>query len=398
MYLAPRPGPAFPYEFDPEARRRARTYERGSRRISILGGRLLPLAFAIVFWASGASRQLADAAGRAAGGSLLGGDSLYIVSFALIFAMLTLPVAFYSGHLREKRWGMTRRRMRDFGADALKSVVLATAFALALLLPFLYLARHVELWWLAAGALYIVYLLFSSALLPNIILPIFYKVEPLPDGPLRSAILEVSQRTGVPPIREVAVMKESAKSPRANAFIHGLGRTRRIVLFDTLLDEFHPREVRFTVAHEVAHLAHRDVLRFYGISVALVLPEMWLLSLAIGGASGLFGVGGAGDVAVVPLVFLVVGAMSMIDGILMSSLSRRQEAAADAFALEATQDPAACESMMKRLCDRNLIDEAPSPLVERLLYTHPAPARRIEAARTFASRTSSNPPTPASTP
>ena len=394
MLGAPRAPIAFPYEFDPERRARARLYERGSHWISIVGGTALPLAFAAAFLAFGGSRALADFAAGRAGGSLLAADALYTVGFAALFAALTLPVAYYSGHLRERRWGMTHRRRRDFGKDAAKSVVLGTAFALALLLPFFYITRHYEWWWAVTAVLYAGYLLVSTSVLPNLLLPVFYKVDPLPEGELRSAILEVSARAEVPPIRQVVVMRESAKSPRANAFIHGIGRTRRVVLYDTLLSDFHPREVRFTVAHEVAHLAHRDVARTFAITVLLVFPEMWLLSLALGAVGPAFGIAGPTDVAVVPLLLILVTLIGLADGVALSFLSRRAEARADAFALEATQDPDAAESMMKRLCDRNLIDEAPSPLVERLLYSHPAPAKRIQAARSFAARRASNPQGP----
>jgi STE24 endopeptidase len=392
--------PTFPYEFDPVARQKARSYDRGSRRISILGGTALPLASAFAFWASGASRAMADLASAAAGGGLLLSDTVYVVLFALLFAALTLPVGFYSGHLREKRWGMTHRRVSQFAKDALKSVMLGTLFALAILLPFFFVVRHFDAWWLVAAGLFSLYLLLSTSVLPNLLLPIFYKVEPLPDGALRSSILEVASRSGVPPIGSVVVMKESAKSPRANAFVHGIGRTRRVVLFDTLLREFHPREVRFTVAHEVAHLAHRDVAKFFALTLALVFPEIWFLSLALGQAGTWFAVRGVTDVAVVPLLLVTVSIIGILDRVAFSWVSRRAEAAADAFALVVTNDPAAAESMMKRLCDLNLLDEEPHPLLERLLYSHPAPVRRIDTARAFAkSHSALGPPeTPSSVP
>lgn len=377
----------FPYEFSPAARERARAYEKGSRALSILGGTAYPLAFALAFWASGASRRLADAAEAASGGSSLAlADALFIASFAGLFAALTLPVGFYSGYLREKRWGMTHRRVRDFAADAAKGVLLGTLFALALLLPFFWVVRHFSGWWVVAAALYSMYVLVEASVLPNLVLPIFYKLEPLPEGELRSAVLEAAQRSGVKPIRQVVVMKESAKSPRANAFIHGVGRTRRIVLFDTLLRDFHPREVGFIVAHETGHLAHRDVPKFLALTLALVFPEMWLLSLALGEAGHWFAVQGVGDVAVLPLLLITVSLVGIADRVAFSWVSRRAEASADAFALEVTHDPAAAESMMKRLCDRNLIDDAPHPVIEGLLYSHPAPHRRIDAARSFAKR------------
>jgi STE24 endopeptidase len=388
--------PQFPYEFDPGLRARARLYERGSRRLALVGGRLLPVAFAAALWVTGAARAVADGARAAAGGSALAADTLGITGFALLFAAVTLPVAFYSSHVRERRWGMTSRGAAAFAKDAAKGALLGTVFALALLLPFFYLARRFELWWLVASAVYLAHLLFSSVFLPNLLLLFFNKVEPLPDGPLRASILELTGTAGVPPIRDVVVVRESAKSPRANASVRGIGPTRRIVLFDTLLEDFHPREVRFTVAHEVGHLAHRDVPRAFALIGALVLPEMWVLQVALGATDGWFGVRGAADVAAVPLLLLVVSLVSLADGVALSFLTRSQEARADAFALRATSDPAAFESLMKRMCDRNLIDESPSPLVERLLYSHPSPARRIEAARRFATAASGTPaPAPA---
>lgn len=387
MSLAAASEPPFPYEFSPGARERARSYEKGSRALSILGGTAYPLAFALAFWASGASRRMADAAAAASGGPGLAlSDAVYIAGFAALFAALTLPVGFYSGYLREKRWGMTHRRPRDFAADAAKGVLLGTLFALGLLLPFFWVVRHISAWWVVAAALYSIYVLFETSVLPNLVIPIFYKLEPLPEGELRSAIVEAAERSLVKPIRQVVVMKESAKSPRANAFIHGLGRTRRIVLFDTLLRDFHPREIRFIVAHETGHLAHRDVPKSLALTLALVFPEMWLLSIALGEAGHWFAVQGVGDVAVLPLLLVTVSLAGIADRMAFSWASRRAEASADAFALEVTKDPAAAESMMKRLCDQNLIDDAPHPVIEGLLYSHPAPRRRIDAARAFAER------------
>lgn len=375
--------PAFPYDFDAKRRERARSYERGSRLLSILGGTAFPLGAALLFWVTGGSRRLADIAEGFAGSSRSLADALYIVLFALLFAVVTLPVGFYAGHVREKKWAMSNRRAKDFAWEAVKGIAFAIVFALFLLVPFFYVVRRFAEWWAVVAVLYAGYLLFSTSVLPNLLLPFFYKIEPLGDEALRATLVDVAERAQFKPISSVVVMRESAKSPRANAFIHGLGRTRRIVLYDTLLRDFHPREVRFIVAHETAHLVHRDVPKFLAIALAVVFPEMWLLSNVLGSWGMLFGTRGAGDAAVLPLLLAFVVAFGFVDRIAFSWISRRSEAAADAFALRATQDPAAAESMMKRLCDLNLIDDAPHPWLERLLYSHPAPHARIEAARRF---------------
>jgi STE24 endopeptidase len=343
----------------------------------------VPTSLALAFWVLGGSRALADFASGASGGSAGAADALYITLFALLFASLTLPIGFYAGHVREKRWGMSNRRAREFAWEAAKSVALATVLALVLLVPFFYIVRHVAAWWAVVAALYAGYLLFSTSVLPNLLMPLFHKLDPLNDDALRDALVEVAEKAQFKPVRSVVVMRESAKSPRANAFIHGLGRTRRIVLFDTLLREFHPREIRFIVAHETAHLAHRDVPKFLALAVAIVFPEMWLLSQVLESAGTLFATHGAGDPAVLPLLLAFIVVFGFVDRMCFSWLSRRSEASADQFALETTRDPVAGESMLKRLCDRNLVDDQPHPWLERLFYSHPAPHRRIEAARQF---------------
>jgi STE24 endopeptidase len=376
----------FPYEFDPGARERARAYQRGALRGGLVGRTIYPMALALAFLVFGFSRSLANWAEASADGSRALADALYIIAFALLFGGLTFPVAFYLGFLRERRWGMSRRRLRDFGRDSVKGVTLALVTALLLLLPFFYLARRFEQWWLLAAALYTAYLLFTTSALPNLLLRVFYKLEPVADAALRDSVVDLANRCGVKGVRHVVVLKESARSPRANAFVHGVGPSRRVVLLDTLVDAFHPREVRFVLAHEFAHIVHRDVLRSLALTAALVFPEMWALSLVLQGATGLFGVSGAGDVAVVPLLVLALALFGVADTVAISWVFRRHEARADAFALEVTQDPAAAESMLKRLCDLNLVDDTPHPLRERLFYSHPPLRSRIDAARRFAKR------------
>lgn len=380
------PAPPFPYEFDPERRKKARVYGRGSRIISILGWTAFPLALAAALLFTGASRALADLASSLAGGPGGVADALYIVLFSVIFAGATFPVGFYSGYLRERRWQMTRRSFRSFLADSAKGVGLALVFALILLPPFFYIVRRFGNWWLIVAALYAAFLLIRTTILPHLLLPLFYKVEPLSNEPLRATLLEVAERVGLRGLSHVVVMDESAKSVRANAFIHGVGAARRIVLFDTLLRNFHPREVRFVVAHETAHLARHHVPKSTGAALALVFPEVFLLSLILDAGVGQFGITAAGDVAALPLLLLFVVLYSLIDSIPLSWLSRRHEAEADRIALDATRDGPAAESMMKRMCDLNLIDDAPHPILERLFYSHPPPRERIERARAFAAR------------
>jgi len=391
--LAPRAA-AFPYEFDPGLRARARSYERGSLVLGLVGGTAVPVALALALLASGLSRALADAAAGVFPASPGSADALYILALGALASALTLPFALYGRHVREARYGMTRRSLGGFLKDAAKSALFATAVALALLVPLLFLIRRFEQWWAVAALLYATFLAFSTFILPNLVLPMFYKVEPLHDSELKSSVLAAVEAAGAPPVRRIAVLGESAKSPRANAFIHGFGPSRRIVLFDTLLERFHPREVRFIVAHEAAHLAHHDVAKSLALALGLVPVKLVALSLALPALAPAFGLQGPGDTAAVPLILLLAGLIELADRVASSPLARRAESRADASALRATGDGEAAESMMKRLCDLNLLNESPNPLLEALLFSHPSPQRRILAARAFGERQASNPSEP----
>lgn len=386
--------PAFPYAFDPLVRSRARAYQRGSLALSLFSGTFVPLALALGLLWSGLSRALADGAYGLLPHSAALADGLYVLALSTLASALTLPLAIYGRHLREKRFGMSRLSLGQFLRDALKSALFATVVALALLLPLLALIRRSESWWAAASLLYGAFLALSTFVLPNLVMPLFYKVEPLAEGPLKSAVLSAVEAAGAPPIRRIAVLRESAKSPRANAFIHGFGPSRRIVLFDTLLASFHPREVRFIVAHEAAHLAHRDVPKALSLGLALVPVKLYLLAFGLWALAPAFGLRGPGDAAGVPLLLLLAGLIELAERVALSPLARRAEARADASALSATCDPVSAESMMARLCDLNLIDEAPPRLVEALLFSHPSPQRRIQSARAFARGVASAPADP----
>ncbi len=163
----PAPVPAFPYEFDPLLRGRARAYERGSLGLTLFAGTVVPLTLALGLLLSGLSRALADGAFALLPRSPGSADALYIVTLSALASALTLPLALYGRHFREKRFAMTRRSLAQFLKDALKSAAFATVVAVALLVPLLYLIRRFENWWVLAAILYAVFLAFSTFILPN---------------------------------------------------------------------------------------------------------------------------------------------------------------------------------------------------------------------------------------
>src|SRR5947209_8220479 len=209
---------------------------------------------------------------------------------------------------------------------------------------------------------------------PVVLDPLFNRFEPLEDGPLRRDVLELAQRAGVR-VREVYIVDASRRTTAANAYVTGLGATKRVVLFDTLIQSFTEDETRLVVAHELAHVRYRDVQRALAFT-ALVAPfgALAVAALAPGdpGAAGL------------PGLALAATAVSAPAGVIANALSRRVEARADAFSLRLTDAPDAFVSFERRIAVRNIADPDPPRLLTALFGTHPSTMQRIGIAMAYA--------------
>jgi STE24 endopeptidase len=219
------------------------------------------------------------------------------------------------------------------------------------------------------------------------LVPLFYRLNPLPDGPLKSRLLALAARVGVA-VTGVWVVDQSRKSRTANAAVTGLGRTRRILLFDTLLDTFTPDEVEAVLAHELAHQLHGDIPRGLLVQGTLTLVTFWVASWALRAGGAWLGLDGPADLAGLPLLGLVVLAVGLAALPVANGWSRHVEHAADRFALEtlgerAGPGPAAFIGAMERLATLNLAERDPHPVEEFFLYSHPPIGRRIAYARQF---------------
>jgi len=216
---------------------------------------------------------------------------------------------------------------------------------------------------------------------PIWLVPIFYRLIPLPEGDeLRSRLLGLAERAGVPAIG-VYIADQSRRSRTANAAVVGLGRTRRIILFDTLVKEFQPDEVEAVLAHELGHHAAGDVWRALMVQGVLTVAAMWVADRVLAAGASALGLFGPADVAGVPLLGLVTMAVSLLSLPLVNGWSRRIETRADDFALKLTRNPTPFIGAMERLADLNLAERKPHVLKELVLHSHPSVDRRIARAR-----------------
>lgn len=375
------PPAAFAGRFDAEefARIRAYTLDRlGFDRVSLAWSSAITLAVlfsGLLPWLDGA---LAQALGR---GPAQG--AAFLASIALILAVLALPLSAWSTFRIEGRHGFNTMTWGLFWKDAVKEL----ALSLALGLPILYvLLRIMEKagthWWLWGFLAVFAFQMILVVVYPVLIAPLFNRFKPMEEGELKASLLELAGRLRFP-ARGIFVMDGSRRSLHGNAYFTGFGRFRRIVLFDTLLDQMAPSEMRGVLAHEIGHYKLGHIRKLLLVQSAALLLFFYLASLAIQWPPlyQAFGFPGPGAGAAVGLFLFVTAfsSLSILIAPLRNLLSRRHEYQADAYAVKALRDPESMRDALIKLSRKNLANLTPHPWYSAFHYSHPALAERIAA-------------------
>ena len=337
--------------------------------------------------ATGASAALRDVAARAAGGHPLAVVAAYVVLLALLHEAVGLPLSVYRGLLLERRYGLSRETPGRWAFDHLKAAGIGLVFGLlGALVVYALLFELPRAWWVASAAIFTVTTVGLAELAPVVLLPLFYQVTPLDREALAARLTGLAERAGSR-VLGVYLWHVGDRTRRANAALVGLGRTRRILVSDTLLAEYSDDEIEAILAHELAHHVHDDIWRAIAVEAVLIFAGFACADWALGAFGPAAGLAGPADVAGLPLLLLASGAVSLAFLPAAHALSRWQERRADRFALAMTGRPAAFVSAMRRLAAQNLAEDDPSRLVQILFYSHPPIRERIAAAlATHASR------------
>jgi STE24 endopeptidase len=366
---------------DPERQKKAKEYAGINRRLMLvdLG---LGAAYALIWLLSGASFWLRD--------QILGLTqnpylvvALYAAVFGAVYALLDAPLSYYRGFVLPHRYGLS---VQTFGAwlwDQAKGAAIGGVLGLVLLEVMYALLRvSPDWWWLWTALVMLLFTVVLSNLAPVLIFPLFYKFTPLDDEDLVVRLTRLAERAGAR-VRGVFRFDMSSKTVAANAAVVGLGNTRRIILGDTLLDNFSADEIETVLAHELGHHVNKDMAKGILVQSALTLGGLWLANLALRWGVVAFGFEGVADVAAMPWLALVLGAFGLVTMPLSNAFSRWRERLADRYALETTGKSEAFASAMTRLADQNLADADPERWEEVLLHSHPAISRRVAMAQEF---------------
>ena len=260
-----------------------------------------------------------------------------------------MPISFYSGFIVDHKFSLSTQTLQGWVVDELKGLGVEIGFGILAVSVLYYLIGNLSLWWIAAAAIFAVFSILLSIILPFVILPIFYKVNPLSDMNLRESLLQMSTKFGGRNVDRVLVADESRRSIRANAFFSGVGKSRSIVLFDTLLSDFTHREIITVVAHELGHYVNNDIWKEALTSGLLIIPPFYIADYALRSAVATSSLPNITDPAGIPLIFALLIGISFVLQPISNWLSRIVERNADEFALKAADDSEAQASAEKRL-------------------------------------------------
>ena len=312
---------------------------------------------------------------------------LYAVLFTVLVAALTFPLSYYAGYVRQHLYGLSNQSFGAWAGDWIKGVALSgLGLAAVLWIPYLLLRRSPRRWWLYAGLASIPLTALLFVITPVWVDPLFNDYEPMKDTVLESRILALAQRAGIDGSRVYQVDK-SSDTKMVNAYVTGVGATKRIVLWDTLLEKLEDEQILFVTAHEMGHFVLRHTLAVIIATAVLVTFSLYAVHRTAGGLiarfSQRFGFDDLSDVASFPLLLLLGNVASFLLAPLVLGFSRQQEQEADRFALEITRDNHAAASTFVVLQQENLAVSRPGRLYVLWRSSHPPLAERVGFANRY---------------
>jgi STE24 endopeptidase len=311
--------------------------------------------------------------------------SVFVYVFLLMLAgkLLGLGLDYYGLRL-ERRYNLSNQKTRAWLWDEIKGFLVALVFGgiIAELLYFT-IRQSPEHWWIMAWAMFLVLFVVIAQLAPLILFPIFYKFEPLENEDLKARLVRLSESAGTR-VRGIYKWNLSEKSKKANAALTGLGATRRIILADTLLDNYSPEEIEAVLAHELGHHVHKHILKSIFVQAVITLLGFWAANFVLHMAIEQWHMFDTlSDYANLPLLVLVSTVLSFVLMPAMNAYSRFNERQADRYAFKSIKSVQPFISSMNKLASQNLAERTPSKWVEWFFHSHPAISRRVAAAEAW---------------
>jgi len=361
----------------PESQRAQAAALAATRRCLFVVGTVVGIVAPWALWASGLSTWLWGALEST---SIWLALPVHLGVLTLILALIATPLSFYGGFVVGHRYGLSTQTLGGWLADWLKSTVIAlvlTTVAACLFYATLWAAP--SLWWLLYWLEAMAAVIVLTFVAPYVFLPLFFKPKPVEDPGVVMMIEDLVRQAGTT-VAGVSQLDFSRRTHEANAAVIGFGKSRRVVLGDTLLESFTPSEIKAVVAHELGHHLHRDVAKLLVIQAVVMALGLGLAAVLGEQLARLFGAATLGDPAAYPLLALGVTVFGLICLPAVNAFARYVEAEADEYAIDLVGDGRPLAAAMRRLADQNLVEERPPRWAEILLHPPPPIWRRVERA------------------
>jgi STE24 endopeptidase len=358
----------------------AKRYEIEKRLLG-LAGTALSLGLLLVFYLSGLSGRLARSL---SGGGIIPAFLAYMGALLAWMSVLSLPLSYYAGYIHEHKWNFSTQTTKDWLSDQAKSFGVSFVLGSLLLALLLWvMAQFPEIWWLIAGLGSAFISVIMATLFPIVILPIYHRYEPIQDEDLTGALQKILAREG---LKGSGFYMEdmSRKTRKENAFLAGLGKTRRVVLGDNLLKNMTNPEIVSIIAHEVGHYKHRHLWKGIAFGTVQQVVVFYLLHLIMRAAFPDFLFSTRLNLSLLPILIIIAGILSgLLFGPLGNALSRRMEKAADLYAITHIESKRPFLTALAGLADRNLANAYPARWVKVLYYSHPPIGERMMMLERF---------------
>ena len=308
--------------------------------------------------------------------------AVYLLVISFFYYLLNLPLNFYTSFTLEHKFNLSKQKLVDWWMDQLKSGVLAYILSLILILSFYWILSKFNQWWLVISIFWIVFSVVLAKLAPILIIPLFFKYKKLDDKVLLQRIINLASKMQIK-LMEVMEIDFSKKTLKANAAFTGMGKTKRVLLADTLKDKYTHDEIEVILAHEFAHYRLRHMLKLIALNSLVTLGLFYLIFKTSIYALGIFRLDSLVQLGSLPLVFLYFILFGIMAQPLEAYLSRKFEKDADLLALKVTGAKEAFISLMEKLAAQNLADRNPHPIIKFFFFTHPSIDERIKTANSY---------------
>jgi STE24 endopeptidase len=360
---------------DSQRQKTAKEYSRTKIALGITGATLF-FALTLVFVVSGLSGFLDNVVHRYTQNDYLA-LLLFAACFGIAETVLASPLSYYSGYYLEHKYHLSNQSFRGWIWEGLKGMLVGIPLGVPILLAFYFcLKTFGPLWWLPVGSVLFFFSVILARLAPVLIFPLFYKFVPLQEGTMRDRILTLCSKVGVR-VEGIFTFDLSKNTKKANAAFTGIGKTKRIILGDTLVQNFNDDEIETVFAHELGHFKMKHIWITMAMGTVNSFLGLFLTAYFYERSLPWFAFGRADQLGAFPLLTLWLGVYSLLTSPVSNRVSRALEFAADRYAVRTTHNKEAFVNALKKLARVNLADTAPPPIIEFLFHSHPSIDKRI---------------------